>query len=291
MQGEIQTVGKLALIIGAGFLGSQIGAAFEALGWQVVTCSFSGAEADYSCDVGDLRSVEKLAAQLGICPAVLVHCASSGRGGGVEGYQRVYRDGAKHLTSAFPDSHLIYTGSTSVYGQTHGEVVTESAPTHPPAATGKVLLEAEAAVLANQGTVMRLAGIYGPDRSVILRKFLAGESVIEVSDRSPDGRILNQIHRDDAAAAVCHVALNCNVTRGEIYNLADQSPLTQRACFTELARVLNRPIPPDGPPALGKKRGWTHKRVSSEKLRNTGWQPKYPSFIHAVPKLIETIVP
>ena len=53
-------------------------------------------------------------------------------------------------------------------------------------------------VLDAGGTVVRLSGIYGPGRSVILGKFLGGRAVIEEDGR----RYLNQIHRDDAARAI-----------------------------------------------------------------------------------------
>ncbi len=49
--------------------------------------------------------------------------------------------------------------------------------------------------------VARLAGIYGPGRSALLRKFLSGEARIENGGE----RYLNQVHRDDIAAALLHL--------------------------------------------------------------------------------------
>ena len=107
--------------------------------------------------------------------------------------------GARHLLDAFRPRRTVYTGSTSVYAQTDGAWVDESSPAEPDRETGHILRETEAIVLAaHGGTVARLAGIYGPGRSVLLRKFLASEAVIE-----GDGlRWLNQIQRDDGRRRV-----------------------------------------------------------------------------------------
>ena len=123
------------------------------------------------------------------------------------------------------------------------------------------------------GTVARLAGIYGPGRSALLRKFLAGESVIEGDGR----RWLNQIHRDDAAAALYRLA-QPDAPPG-VYNTADDTPLTQLALHAALAERLALPLPPFGPVDHNRKRGWTSKRVSNRRLRAMGWRPMFPSFL------------
>jgi nucleoside-diphosphate-sugar epimerase len=168
----------------------------------------------------------------------------------------------------------LFTSSTSVYAQTDGSLVTEESPAIPERETGRLLLEAERVTLAAMGIVVRLSGIYGPGRSVILKKFLNGEAVIEEDGR----RFLNQIHRDDAARAILHLA---TARAAGIFNVSDSTPLSQIECYRELGRMFERPLPPAGPRDPDRKRGWTHKRVSNEKLRARGWQPGYPSFLDA----------
>jgi nucleoside-diphosphate-sugar epimerase len=152
------------------------------------------------------------------------------------------------------------------------------------------LLTAERQVLAAGGIVARLAGIYGPGRSVILSKFLRGEAVIE-----DDGeRVFNQVHRDDAAAAILHL---CRLARADsltafgraLFNVADSTPLTQLETYAALARMFERPPPPHGPRDLTRKRGWTHKRVSNAKLIATGWQPQHASFLDAALGIAPTL--
>jgi nucleoside-diphosphate-sugar epimerase len=266
------------LLVGNGYLGQAITREFRAAGWEVVPVSLSGDHGSTACDVGDMEAVKMLPAA-----DFIVHCAASGRGG-AEAYQHVYVDGCRNLTLSFPGTPLLFTSSTSVYAQTDGSLVTEESPAIPDRETGALLLEAERITLAAAGMVTRLSGIYGPGRSMILKKFLAGESVIEEDGR----RFINQIHRDDAARAVLHLATGG--TRGEIYNLSDSTPLSQLACFEALCEIFSRPLPVSGPRDLDRKRGWTHKQVSNKKLCASGWQPDFPVFTAAAAALATTII-
>ena len=271
------------LIVGCGFVGEAAADRFHAAGWRVSAWTGSaesaarlGAQKPYPVAAHDVTDpgLGGRAPVPDAPPDVLVMSVSSGRGGGAEQYRRVYLDGARHLRAAFPASRFVYTGSTSVYAQTDGAWLDESAPAEPDRETGRVLLETESVVLsAPGGAVARLAGIYGPGRSVLLRKFLAGEAVIE----GDGGRWLNQIHRDDAAAALVRLA-QPDAPPG-VYNVADDPPLTQRALYAALAGHFGRALPPFGPADLNRKRGWTSKRIANGRLRALGWQPAYPSFL------------
>src|SRR4030095_887416 len=140
----------------------------------------------------------------------------------------------------------------------------------------------ENCALGRGGIILRLAGIYGPGRSFLFRKFLAGEAKIE-----DDGvRYINQVHRDDIAAAiVLLVTLSLTsaprkiaLKQSKIFNVADNEPLTQHDCYQWLARRFGRPLPPHSAISEKRKRGATNKRVSNARLRATGWEPKYPRF-------------
>lgn len=265
------------LLIGHGYLGRAVASVFEDGGWEVVPVSLSGGGGSLACDVSDRDAVKSLPEA-----DFVVHCAASGRGG-AEAYQRVYVDGCRNLTERFPGVRLLFTSSTSVYAQTDGSVVTEESPANPDRETGRLLREAEQITLAAGGIVARLAGIYGPERSVIVKKFLSGEAVIEDDGR----RFLNQIHRDDAARAIFHLATSG--VRGAVFNVSDSTPLSQCACYEALSRIFSKPVPPSGPRDLNRKRGWTHKQVSNAKLRATGWQPAFPSFLDAAEGVAATL--
>ena len=266
------------LIAGAGYLGSEI--ANLAIDHQITTFTKSGGDGHEACDLSSSEQVSHLSRKIPP-PEVIVHCASSGRGG-VEAYRAVFVEGTKNLLRSFPNSHLILTSSTSVYHQTDGSSVDESSLTTPIRETSQLLLEAEQIVLKSNGTVARLAGLYGPGRSVVLRKFLNGSAVIEESGQ----RILNQIHVQDAARATLHLAQH---KLSGIFNVADDHPISQLKCYQELAEYFDKPLPVTGEKNISRKRAWTHKRVLNRKIRETGWKPIFPRYFDALDTLTSTL--
>jgi len=290
----------MILIAGCGYIGEPLADALHASGEVVTALTHSNNSADalsgekpypiHACDIGSLESL--IASQPAIASigntTQIVHCASSGRGG-AEAYQRVYLSGCQNLIEAFPSTRLLFTSSTSVYPQTDGSWVDEQSLADPQRETGQLLRNAEDTVLQASGTVARLAGIYGPGRSVILKRFLEGHSTIDGETSDALGRFLNQAHRDDIVSAILHL-LSTPRAAGEIYNISDDLPLAQRDCYTGLSRLFGLPFPPVAPPNMKRKRGWTHKRISNAKLRATGWQPVYPSYLTALERDL-TLVP
>lgn len=262
------------LIAGAGYLGSEI--AKLAKDYLVTTTTKSGGNGHEACDLSSLEQVAVLSEKK-TSPEVIVHCASSGRGG-EEAYHAVFVRGARNLLRTFPNSHLILTSSTSVYHQTDGSDVDETSPTVPIRKTSQLLLEAEEIVLESGGTVARLAGLYGPGRSVVLRKFLDGSALIEESGK----RILNQIHVRDAALATLHLA---DKKLAGIFNISDNQPISQLNCYKGLADYFDKPLPVTGEKNTSRKRAWTHKRVLNRKIRETGWEPSFPQYFDALDSL------
>ncbi len=136
-------------------------------------------------------------------------------------------------------------------------------------------------MLGRGGIVARLAAIYGPRRSALLSKFLAGEAIVDPGN----DRFVNQIHRDDIAAAL-FLLLNRQSLSPEIYNVVDDQPILQSECYRWLAEKLNRPLPSLGKREGERKRGDSNKRVSNAKLRRLGWSLRYPRFAEAMEKSI-----
>ena len=273
------------LIAGCGYVGQATADLFHAAGWTVEGWTRSAESAAklsakpypvYAVDVADRDQVY---ARAGMLDAV-IHCASSG-GGGLDAYRQVYLNGARSLLDRFAGSKVIFTSSTSVYAQRDGSWVTEKSETKPARETGRILLETEQLVLAQGGVVARLAGIYGPGRSALLSKFLAGSAIIDPEN----DRFINQVHRDDIATAL-FLLLDRPSPAREIYNVVDDQPILQSECYRWLAAKLNRPIPPMGRSTAAPKRGASNKRVSNARLRHLGWIPRYPTFAEAMEKSI-----
>lgn len=277
----------MIVVAGCGYLGARIAALLHDSGQPVVGVTHSPESAANlaarvkwrveACDIGDAAAVDALAEKIGAASVTaVIHCASSGRGG-AEAYRRVYLNGMRNLIAAFPKAVPVFTSSTSVYPQMDGSTVDESSDASPDKETGHLLRETEEVVLAGKGIVARLAGIYGPGRSFVLRNLLEGRAAIEGGDGQ--GRMLNQIHRDDAASAVVHLL---GQPDGGVFNVVDDAPMTQRECLEKLAAQFGVPVPPAVPPNPERKRGWTNKRVSNAKLRATGWTPRFPSYFDAL---------
>jgi len=264
------------LIAGCGYVGCAAADLFHFAQWEVegwTRLPESAAQlsdkpyAVHAVDIADSEAVEEAAAEFD----AVIHCASSGGGGAVD-YRQVYFEGAKNLLAALRPRTFIYTSSTSVYAQTAGEWVDEISAAEPKHETGKILRETEEVVRQSGGWVARLAGIYGPGRSALLRKLLSGEARIEERGE----RYLNQVHRDDIASALFLLASLPNDFG--IVNVSDDQPLTQRECYQWLAAQCQRPLPPLESLSGERKRGASNKRVSNRKLRALGWNPKFPNF-------------
>jgi len=276
------------LIVGCGYVGLSLGAELVRQGHEVLGLRRTNSKEAELIAAGitplfsDIIQPEDLA-RLPTTFDWVVNCVAS-RGGSAEENRQLYLQGTRNLVhwfSSAPPKKFVYTSSTSVYGQNDGSTVKETSPTEPAAETAKVLVEAENVLLeAAQrkelaAVVLRVAGIYGPDRGYLLKQYLKNEARIEGKGE----RILNMIHRDDLIGVII-TALKSG-RAGEIYNAVDDEPVTQRNFFAWLAGTLGKDLPPIAPEdaEANRKRGVTSKRVSNRKLKmELGYQFKYPNF-------------
>ena len=275
------------LIVGCGYVGLPLGAELVRQGHEVFGLRRSASAENELKSVGiqpltgNVTKPETLA-KLPRQFDWVVNCVAAG--GSVENYRQIYLEGNRNLVSWLADSppkKFVYSSSTSVYGQNDGSVVTEKSPVEPDAGTAKVLVETEKVLLeaASQrkipAAVLRVAGIYGPDRGHWFKQFLKNEARIE----GDGSRFLNMIHRDDLIG--CIIAALKNGRAGEIYNAVDDEPVSQKNFFEWLAGTLGKYPPPSVPENSVEncKRGVTNKRVSNRKLKmELGYQFKHPNF-------------
>lgn len=99
-----------------------------------------------------------------------------------------------------PPKWLIFVSSTSVFGETQGEVNEQTEP-EPETETGCQLLACEKRILQLKDmktTVLRLGGLVGGERHPV--KYLSGRKNL------PDGdAFINFIHREDVIRLVLHI--------------------------------------------------------------------------------------
>lgn len=280
-----------ALIVGCGYVGLPLGAELVRQGHHVFGVGRHATGRAAIRDAGiqpidaDITQPDTLRAIDGKFDWV-VNCVSSSHGN-AEDYRRVYVDGNRHLIEwlqTSPPRKFIYTSSTGVYGQDNGAVVKEEHPTEPATETGKTLVQAEQFLLAAArerkfpAVVLRIAGIYGPERLHYLNQFIADESRVEGKGE----RHLNMIHQDDVVGAI--IAALKNGRAGEVYNVVDDEPIAQVHFLRWLSETLGKWMPPAATPEemaelTKRKRGVTNKKVSNRRLRmELGYALKYPSF-------------
>jgi len=275
------------LIIGCGYVGVPLGAELVRLGHEVfglrrnISAETELKAAGIQPLLADITKPETL----GALPRGfdwVVHCVAAG--GDAENYRQIYLEGTANVVkwlAASPPKKFVYTGSTSVYGQNDGSQVKESSPAEPAAETAKVLVETEKILREAferekfPAILLRVAGIYGPERGHWFKQFLKNEARIE----GDGSRFLNMIHRDDVVG--CLIAALKSGRPGEIYNAVDDEPVNQRTFFEWLGATLGKYPPPSVPenPEEDRKRGVTNKRISNRKLKmELGYQFKHPNF-------------
>jgi nucleoside-diphosphate-sugar epimerase len=274
------------LIVGCGYVGVPLGTELVRLGHEVFGLRRSLAESALKAAgikplIGDVTRPETLATLPHDFDWV-VNCVAAG--GNAENYRAVYLQGTRNLIEWLAPNlpkKFVYTSSTSVYAQNDGLQVTESSLTEPLAETSKVLVETEKVLLAAvaerkfPAVILRVAGIYGPDRGHWFKQFLKDATHIE----GDGSRFLNMIHCNDLVG--CIIAALKNGRDGEIFNAADDEPVRQLHFFQWLARAVDKPLPPFMPenPNAVRRRGMTDKRVSNRKLKmELGYQFQYPTF-------------
>jgi nucleoside-diphosphate-sugar epimerase len=271
------------LIIGCGYLGRRVAARWLAQGHTVY-----GMTRDKPAElqalgirpiVGDVRELLDF---VGLPPTeTILYAVAPGREQD-QTAEDVWIKGLTHLTAVLPQwsspPRLLLISSTSVYGQTDGELVDEELPTEPREPAGRVLLEAEHRLLSDwwpDAIVLRFAAIYGPGRWLRSKAIQAGEPIMADPDKW-----LNLIHVEDGADTV--LAAEARGRAGAIYNVSDGHPARRRDFYTRMAEALGAPPPRFVLPTLDTlpPHETANRRISNQRLREElKVELKYPHFM------------
>lgn len=277
------------LIAGCGYVGSALAGLLVAEGHDVwgLRRTPTGLPSGVHPFAADLRDPATLAS---LPPALDVVAYTAAAGESTDaGYQAAYVDGARHLLDALSEQEqrprrVLFTSSTSVYGQREGEWVDEDSRTEPAGFSGARMLEGERVFLDGPfpATVLRLGGIYGPERTSLVEKVRSGDA-----ECTPEPSWTNRIHRDDAAGALRHLMMLD--APAPVYLGVDREP----AALCDVYRWIAARLGLAGPPvragaADGRKRSPSNKRCSSDRLASSGYAFRYPTFREGYGALLDS---
>lgn len=269
------------LIAGCGYVGSELGRRLAAAGHTVWGMrrrpeGLPDGLLPLAADLADPASLAGLPEGLD-----WVVYAAAADGFDDAAYRTAYVDGPRNLLAALAGQgqrprRLLFVSSTGVYGQQDGEWVDEASPTEPTGFSGRRLLEGEALVAAAPfaTVVLRLAGIYGPGRTMLLDRVRSAEATcVEAPPQYS-----NLIHRDDCAGAIAHLlALD---RAHPLYLGADHEPTERCALLRWLADAVGAPPPQVMPPGSSATRRTRrgNKRCRNARLVESGYRFRYPTF-------------
>jgi nucleoside-diphosphate-sugar epimerase len=281
---------KRLMIVGCGYVGMAVAREACRAGLRVEALTRNLGRAAELRSLGVHTVVADLAAEtwhgrLAPDADLVLNCVSSGRGR-LEDYRQSYVEGMRSLLAWVQRGAagtLVYTSSTSVYPEDGGVVVDEEASTEGVGETGRILLEAEE--LLRQGRnacrrwfILRLAGIYGPERHHLLDQVRFGAAEMTGNGAAH----LNLAHRDDICAAVFASFAAPESISDDTFNVADDTPAPKAEVVRWLAEQLGRPMPRFNGGEASARRGFTRppdRLISNAKLKTKlGWKPRYPSF-------------
>lgn len=235
-------------IVGAGYLGARLARRLAAQAIPVVATSRT-ASAPAPAPGVQMRALDilrdspaELRERLDGARAVVL-CFSSG---GNQDRRRLYVDGGQRIAEACARLQLdrvVYTSSTSALPELDA-VLDEDCDAWPESERGRIQREAEDVMVrcfsasAIPWSILRLAGLYGPDRALgrIYRsdptRVLAGDGM----------RPTNLIHVHDATTAIV-AALGLASTRSGIVQVCDDDHTPRREMYARVAAAAGMPAP------------------------------------------------
>jgi nucleoside-diphosphate-sugar epimerase len=270
---------------GLGFSAQHLARRLAAQGWRITGTATTGEGAEEIGRQGyegllfdGTTASPQAAAALRSATHVLISVPPDVKG------DRVLRWHATQLADAKQVAWIGYLSTVGVYGDRQGGWVDETTPAVPQSERSRHRLAAENAWLAfgeqrsRRIEIFRLAGIYGPGRSVVddLRRGTARRIV-------KPGQVFNRVHVEDIAA-VLEAAIALPAAHA-IYNVADDEPTDSETVLLWAAALLGLPPPPAIAFAdaqlspMGRSFYAECKRVSNARIKNElGVGLAYPTF-------------
>jgi len=175
-----------------------------------------------------------------------------------------------------------YLSASSVYGDTGGDWIGDDAPANPGTDRGQARLAAEsgwtrwAGARGAGAALIRIAGIYGPGRSVF-DALAQGRAQRVVKP----GQVFNRIHAEDLGQIIAAAAVR--QARGPIL-ASDLEPAPPQDLITHACALLGRAPPPEIPfdaatlSPMARSFYSENKRLRPQRLDELGVRLRYPTW-------------
>lgn len=264
-------------IVGCGYIGRAAAEYWKNLGCSILVTTRHPSKKEELLKIADevvvLTGPESFSQVVKDADAILVSVAPDSN----KDYVETYLKTASHLAEALKNStrymHLMYIGSSSVYGEHQGAWVQENTPPVPNTPESIILLQTEIELLEiskrsefHRTSIFRLGEILGPGREIQNR--LRNHKGSFPGDGS---NYTNLIHRDDILAA-----LNFSIKNNfeGIYNLTNDLHITRKELYESLCRKYDLPFPVWDSSKSNPFRG--NKRVCNTKIKTRGFEFLHP---------------
>lgn len=232
------------LLIGCGYVGGRLARQYQTQGMGIagVVRSEEGLARLVALGVPGIRR-DLAGDDLGDLPlagAEVFHLAPPPRRGVEDTHTRRLVD---VFTRAGQPRRLVYVSTTGVYGDCGGAWVDETWPTRPGADRSRRRWDAEQTLrqwsleTGGELVILRVAGIYGPDR-LPLERIRQGLPLV----RPEESPYTNRIHVADLVSAL--MAAMERGRNGAVYNACDGHPSTMAEYFLAIAAAVGLPAPP-----------------------------------------------
>ena len=251
---------ETTLVLGAGYLGSRVVKALVKMGQPVMAVRRTPVPPPYVA--AGIEDVSTVLRGLGVTRAdAIVLTLAPSRGEGYETYA-LASDVTVSLARELGARVVVYTSSTGVYAEREGGLVDEASPLASDTDRSRLLVAAEKRLASAPCPVciLRLSGLYGPDRSPVERYLGNGSTTYT-----------NRIHVDDAVSAIF---LALALREPLIVNVTDDEPARTVDIARWLARRRGLP-PPEETPGVTLS---PNRRISNARLRSLGLELRFPTF-------------
>ena len=218
---------KRICIVGIGWLGEELGVALKKLGHHVIGTTTSKTKVDALEKEIDKVKVLKMNDYdvnfLKECEIVIYTIPPSSS----NEYSELSCLFLNDVLEINPNATIIYTSSTSVYGNEAREV-NEHSLIAPLSDSAKKISEVELYIQQNfkEWAIFRMGGLVGGKRHPV--KYLAGRSAVS-KPLAP----VNLLHREDAVQAILHIL--SSFERG-VYNLCSENHPSKKVFYNAIAK-------------------------------------------------------